>query len=46
MIYLVDNQHAKKVVPGSLGLVDFAIGPANCVFNLLDGQVMSVEEFE
>ena len=30
----------------SLGLVDFAIGLANSVFNLPDGQVMFFEEFE
>ena len=28
------------------GLVDFAIGLVNSVFNLLDGQVMFFEEFE
>ena len=37
---------AKKVVSSSLGLVDFAIGLVNSVFNLLDGQVMFYEEFE
>ena len=30
----------------SPGLVDFAIGLVNCVFNLPDGQVMFFEEFE
>ena len=30
----------------SLGLVDFAIGLVNSVFNLPDGQVMFFEEFE
>ena len=32
-------QRAKKVVSDSLGLVDFAIGKVNSVFNLPDGQV-------
>ena len=40
------NQRAKKVLSDSLGLVDFAIGLVNSVFNLLDGQVMFYEEFE
>ena len=40
------TQRAKKVVSDSLGLVDFAIGLANSVFNLPDGQVMFFEEFE
>ena len=39
-------QHAKKVVSDSPGLVDFAIGLVNSVFNLPDGQVMFFEEFE
>ena len=33
------NQRAKKVVSGSLGLVDFAIGLVNSVLNLPDEQV-------
>ena len=33
------SQHVKKVVSDSLGLVDFAIGLVNSVFNLPDGQV-------
>jgi len=33
-------QRAKKVVSDSLGLVDFAIGLVNSVFNLSNGQVM------
>ena len=33
-------QRAKKVVSDILGLVDFAIGLVNSVFNLPDGQVM------
>ena len=33
------SQHAKKVVSDSQGLVDFAIGLVNSVFNLPDGQV-------
>ena len=40
------TQRAKKVVSDSLGLVDFAIGLANSVFNLPDGQVMFFEEFK
>ena len=40
------GQRAKKVVSDSLGLVDFAIGLVNSVFNLPDGQVMFYEEFE
>ena len=39
-------QHAKKVVSNSPGLVDFAIGLVNSVFNLPDGQVMFFEELE
>jgi len=39
-------QRAKKVVCDSLGLVDFAIGLVNSVFNLHNGQVMFFEEFE
>ena len=39
-------QHAKKVVSNSPGLVDFAIGLVNSVFNLCDGQVMFFEELE
>ena len=35
-----------KVVSDSPGLVDFAIGLVNSVFNLPDGQVMFYEEFE
>ena len=33
-------QRAKKVVSDSPGLVDFAIGLVNSVFNLPNGQVM------
>ena len=39
-------QHAKKVVSDSPGLVDFAIGLVNSVFNLSDGQVMFFEKLE
>ena len=39
-------QRAKKVVSGSPGLVEFAIGQVNSVFKLPDGQVMFFEEFE
>ena len=34
------KQRAKKVVSDSPGLVDFAIGLVNSVFNLPDGQVI------
>ena len=40
------GQRAEKVLSDSLGLVDFAIGLVNSVFNLPDGQVMFYEEFE
>ena len=40
------NQRAKKVVSDSPGLVDFAIGLVDSVFNLPDGQVLFFEEFE
>ena len=40
------NQHAKKVVSNSPGLVDFAIGLVKSVFNLPDGQVMFFGEFD
>ena len=40
------GQHAKKVVFDGPGLVDFALGLVNSVFNLPDGQVMLFEEFE
>ena len=39
------SQPAKKVVSDSLGLVDFAMGLVNSVFNLPDRQVMFFEEF-
>ena len=39
-------QHAKKEVSDSPGLVDFAIGLVNSVFNLPEGQVMFFEEFK
>ena len=35
-------QHAKKVVSDSLGLVDFAIGLVIFVFNLPNGQVLTL----
>ena len=40
------RQRAKKVLSDSPGLVDFAIGLVNSVFNLPDGQVMFYGEFE
>ena len=43
---LFSPQRAKKVVSDSPGLVDFAIGLVNSVFNLPDVQVMFFEEFE
>ena len=42
----MEKQRAKKVVSDSHGLVDFAIGLVNSVFNLPDGQVMFFEECE
>ena len=40
------NQCAKKVVSDSPGLVDFAIGLVNSVFNLPNRRVTFYEEFE
>ena len=40
------HQRAKKVVSDSPGLVDFAIGLVNSVFNLSARQVMFFEEFQ
>ena len=40
------DQHAKKVVSDSRGLVDFAIGQVNIVLNLPDGQVKFFEKCE
>ena len=42
----VPFQRAKKVVSDSPGLVDFATGLVKSVFNLPNGQVMFLEEFE
>ena len=39
-------QRAKKVLSDSPGIVDFAMGLVNSVFNLLEGQVRFFEEFE
>ena len=39
-------QRAKKVVSGSLGLVDFAIGLVNSVTNFPNRQVKFFEEFK
>ena len=43
---MAGEQCAKKVVSDSPGLVDFAIGLVNSVFNLPDGQMIFFEEFE
>ena len=43
---VIVKQRAKKVVSDSPGLVDFAVGLVNSVFNLPGGQVMFFEEFE
>ena len=43
---VIAYQRTKKVLSNSPGLVDFAIGLVNSVFNLPDGQVMFFEEFE
>ena len=40
------EQRAKKVVPDSPGLVDFAIRLVNSVLKLHDGQVKFFEEFK
>ena len=40
------TQRAKKAVSDSPGLVDFAIGLVNSVFNWPNGQVMFFEEFK
>ena len=45
-LYIYKLQRAKKVLSDSPGLVDFAIGLVNSVFNLPDGQVIFFEEFE
>ena len=39
-------QRAKKVLSDRQGLVDFAIGMVNSVFNLPNGKVRFFEEFE
>ena len=46
LLFVNDMQRVKKVLSDSLGLVDFAIGLVNSVFNLPDGQVRFFEEFE
>ena len=46
MIGLHWLQRAKKVLSNIPGLVDFAIGLVNSVFNLPDGQVIFFEEFK
>ena len=43
---IIRRQRAKKVLSDSPGLVDFAIGLVNSVFNLPDGLLMFYEEFE
>ena len=40
LVCKLKSQRAKKVVSDSPGLVDFAIGIVNSVFNLPDGQVI------
>ena len=42
----ITYQRAKKVVSDSLGVVDFAIGLVNSVFNLPNREVMCFEEFK
>ena len=42
-LFFSKHQRAKKVLSDSPGLVDFAIGLVNSVFNLPDGQVMFYE---
>ena len=43
---LTEEQCAKKVVSDSPGLVEFAIGLVNSVFNLPGGQMIFFEEIE
>ena len=43
---MLPTQRAKKVVPDSPGLLDFAIGLVNSVLNLPDGQMKFFEEFK
>ena len=45
LLFVNDMQRVKKVL-SDLGLVDFAIGLVNSVFNLPDRQVRFFEEFE
>ena len=45
-VFFIGVQCAKNVVSDSPGLVDFAIGLVNSVFNLPNGQVIFFEEFE
>ena len=46
LLYIICTQRPKKVLSDSPGLVDFAIGLVNSVFNLPDEQVMFYEKFE
>ena len=46
LLHVIHTQHAKNVVSDSQGLVDFAIGLVNSVFNLPKGYVMFFEEFK
>ena len=41
-----EKQRAKKVVSDSAGLVDFAIGLVNSVFNLPNGQLIFFLEIQ
>ena len=45
-ILLNKLERAKQVVSDSPGLVDFAFGLVNSVFNLPNGKVMFFEEFQ
>ena len=46
MTWLVDKQHAEKVMSDSQGLVDFAIGLVIFALNLPDGQVLFFWEIQ
>ena len=43
---IMNSPRAKKVASNSPGLVDFAIGLVNSVFNLPDSQKMFFEQFK
>ena len=46
MLFIAPQQHAKKVVSNSLGLMDFAFGLVNTVLNLPDREVNFLGKFK